>query len=73
MDLCQHLEGQIAEYYELLNEYEAKLRTEIDPRLKLKWEEEVEEVKQQICQREEELQRLLRRTAGSPTAPHSQW
>ncbi len=51
----KHLEEQLAKDYELLKEYENTLRTEIDPRLKLKWKENIKEVKQRIRECEEEL------------------
>ncbi len=54
----KHLEEQLAKDYELLKEYENTLRTEIDPRLKLKWREDIKEVKERIFEREEELRSL---------------
>ena len=58
MNLRQHLKEQLDKDYELLKEFEDKLRTEIDPRLKLKWNAEIEDLKLQIRQREEELESL---------------
>ena len=65
MGLREYLEEQIAEDLKLRKEYEDKLRTEIDPRLKLKWREDIKEVKQRILEREEELRSL----SASPVQP----
>ena len=66
MDLREHLKEQIEEDFKLLKEYEDKRRTETDPRLELKWEQEIEKVKQQICKKEEELKSFTTHLKKNP-------
>ena len=58
MALHQHLEEQLNQDYELLKQLEDKLRYEDDPRKKRKWEGDIRNVKQQISDREAELDTL---------------
>ena len=55
MGRCEDIEEQLNKDYKLLINLEDRLRTEIDPRLEFRWTEEINKVKQQIRQREEEL------------------
>ena len=54
----EDIKEQLDKDYELLKNLENRLRTESDPRLELRWTEEINKVKQQIRQREEELKSL---------------
>ncbi len=54
----EDIEEQLDKDYDLLKNLEDKLRTEIDPRLELRWTEDINKVKQRIHQREEELRSL---------------
>ncbi len=51
----QDLEKYLASDYELLNKLEDRLRSEVDPCLKLRWKEDINKVKLQIRQLEEKL------------------
>ncbi|MEM8722302.1 MAG: hypothetical protein AAGE84_23920 [Cyanobacteria bacterium P01_G01_bin.39] len=60
-DIKEHLDKD----YKLLKRLEDKLRIEIDPRLELRWTEDINKVKQRIHQFEEELRSL----SASPVQP----
>lgn len=56
VDFRQHLEGQLKEEFELLQEVEETLRNEDDPRLKRRWESAIKEIKQRIIEYQAELE-----------------
>ncbi|MGI2909317.1 hypothetical protein [Tolypothrix sp. VBCCA 56010] len=58
MKLQEYLEEQLKEDFKLLKEYEEKQRSATDPREKRKYRNEIEELKQQISDREAEIQSL---------------
>ncbi len=58
MDLYKHLEEQLREDFKLLKELEDRRRSEDDPRRKCKLNDDIEEIKQQIFQRQIELNSL---------------
>ncbi|AFY35566.1 toll/interleukin-1 receptor domain-containing protein [Calothrix sp. PCC 7507] len=58
MDLRQHLEQQCSEDFKLLKELENRLRSEEDPRRKLRLNDDIEEIKQKIRDREAEIKSL---------------
>ena len=81
MGFREHLEGELNKDYELLKKLEDKLRAELDPRLELRWTEDIKKVKQRIRQREEELRSLsaspiqpifVNPNSSSPATPPSQ-
>ncbi len=54
----EDIEEQLDKDYDLLKNLEDRLGTESDPRLELRWTENINKVKQRIRQREEELRSL---------------
>ncbi len=70
MNLRQHLEEQLSEDFKLLKELEDRRRSEDDPRRKRKFNNDIEEIKQQICTRKAELDSLS--IASSILLPPSQ-
>ncbi len=58
MNLHQYLEEQLKEDFNLLKEYEEKLRCATDPREKRRCSNEIQELKQRISEREAEIQAL---------------
>jgi hypothetical protein len=58
VNLQQYLEEQMKEDFNLLKEYEEKLRCSKDPREKRSYSNEVQELKQRIFEREAEIQSL---------------
>ena len=67
MNLHQYLEEQLKEDFNLLKEYEEKLRCATDPREKRKYSNEIQELKQRISERETEIQ-SLKENSLSPQA-----
>ena len=63
----QHLEEQLKEDFNFLKEYEEKLRHATDPREKRRYGNEIQELKQQISEREAEIQREIERVRTSNT------
>ena len=67
MNLRQYLEEQLKEDLKLLKDYEDSLRCATEPREKLKYSREIQELKQQILKREAEIQ-PLKENSLSPQA-----
>ena len=63
----QHLEEQLKEDFKLLKEYEEKLRCAEDPREKRRYGNNIQELKQQISEREAEIQRAIEQARTSNT------
>ena len=59
MDLRQHLEEELKKDFQLLEDYENQKRNENDPRLRNKWETNIQSIKLEIKKRQEELQEEL--------------
>lgn len=68
MSLHQHLEEQLKEDLKLLKEYEEKLRCATDPREKRRYSNEIQKLKQQISEREAEVQSLQQKVKLSHQA-----
>jgi hypothetical protein len=67
VNLHQYLEEQQKEDFKLLKEYEEKLRCATDPREKRRYNNEIQELKQRISEREAEIQ-SLKKVSLSPQA-----
>ncbi|MDX2255915.1 MAG: ATP-binding protein [Pseudanabaenaceae cyanobacterium bins.39] len=69
MNLHQYLEEQLKEDFNLLKEYEEKLRCAADPREKRKCSNEIQELKQRISKRKTEIQREIEQAHTSKRMP----
>lgn len=65
------IKEQLQKDYEILKNLEDRLRTEIDSRLKLRWTEDINKVKQQIHQHEKELKFLTDSSVSNQNASDS--
>lgn len=71
MDLQQNLKDEIAKDFQLLSQLESKRRSEDSPRRKLQWDADIEEIKQRITNRQNELKELTNSEQSYPRATES--
>jgi nucleoside phosphorylase len=71
MNLQQNLKDEIAKDLQLLSQLEAKRRSEDSPRRKLQWDADIEEMKQRITNRQNELKELTNSEQSYPRATES--
>ncbi len=70
MNLRQHLEEELNKDFDLLKQYEDRLRCEDDPGQRGNWNSQIAQIKQQISKRQQELQNLLQ-SSSTPVANQS--